>query len=35
MVPAEFQTFFLRAGASSALIGLLFVGVSIARRGSA
>ena len=31
MVPAEFQTFFLAsAGASAALIGLLFVGVSIA-----
>ena len=30
MVPAEFQTFFLAsAGASAALIGLLFVGVSI------
>ena len=30
MVPAQFQTFFLAsAGASSALIGLLFVGVSI------
>lgn len=31
MVPAEFQTFFLASsGASAALIGLLFVGVSIA-----